>query len=309
MNLRFRIIKDKPQIDFMGMHKITLALAFIMMVTTITLLFTKGLNMGIDFTGGILIEVQKPHAMPIEEIREKLHGLSEGTPTIQEFGNDAVMIKIPGKEADNDTQKKIYAEVQEHLGADVVFRRTEYVGPQVGDELVMTGVYAFLWAMGAILAYIWFRFEWQFGVTAVLALVHDSCATMLFFIITGYEFDLSTVAAVLLIAGYSLNETVVVFDRIREMLRKYRKMALPELINLALNDTLSRTVTTSLMTFICMASLAIFGTEAIKGFCYAMLVGIFFGPISSNFVSSPLLHYMNLRREPVVVGHPAEQGS
>jgi preprotein translocase subunit SecF len=201
--------------------------------------------------------------------------------------------------------------VQGKLGKDIEFRRTEYVGPQVGGELIMTGVYAFLWAMLAILAYIWFRFEWQFGLTAVLALVHDGCATMLFFLLTGFEFDLSTVAAVLLISGYSLNETVVVFDRIREMLRKYRKKPLAELLNLALNDTLSRTVTTSLMTFVSMASLATFGTEAIKGFCYAMLVGIFFGPISSNFVSSPLLLYMNLRRDPVPAaggGEPALVG-
>jgi len=223
--------------------------------------------------------------------------MSAGTPTIQEFGADSAMIKIPGKEADTAGQKEIYAEIQKRLGEGVTFRRTEYVGPQVGGELIMTGIYAFLWAMAAISAYIWFRFEWQFGLTAVLALIHDSCATMLFFILTRFEFDLSTVAAVLLIAGYSLNETVVVFDRIREMMRKYRKMELPELLNLALNDTLSRTVTTSLMTFIAMASLAVFGTEAIKGFCYAMLIGIFFGPISSNFVSSPLLMYLNVKRE------------
>lgn len=298
MALRFRIIKDKTHIDFMGKHHVTLALAFLMMLTTVVLLFTKGLNLGIDFTGGVLIEVKKPASIHIEDIRKSLEHLSEGTPTIQEFGNDAVMIKIPGKEADAATQKAIYAEVQQALGSEVEFRRAEYVGPQVGQELIMTGVYAFIWAMAGILLFIWVRFEWQFGLTAVLALVHDSCATMLFFILTGYEFDLSTVAAVLLIAGYSLNETVVVFDRIREMLRKYRKMPLDELINLALNDTLSRTVTTSLMTFICMASLAVFGTEAIKGFCYAMLIGIFFGPISSNFVSSPLLLYLHLRREP-----------
>ncbi len=310
MKFRFRIIKDKPEIDFMGKHKITLALAFLMMLTTVTLLFTKGLNLGIDFTGGLLIEVKKPESVHIEDIREALLPLSEGTPTIQEFGSDAVMIKIPGKEADAATQKAIYTEVQRLLGTEVEFRRAEYVGPQVGEELIMTGFKAFLWAMAGILCYILVRFEWQFGLTAVLALIHDTCATMLFFILTGYEFDLSTVAAVLLISGYSLNETVVVFDRIREMLRKYRKMPLPELINLALNDTLSRTVTTSLMTFICMASLAIFGTEAIKGFCYAMLVGIFFGPISSNFVSSPLLMYLNLRRDPVQVdGQPVAKGA
>lgn len=309
MAFRFRIIKDKPQFDFMGKHKFTLALAACMMLATMGLLFTKGLNLGIDFTGGLLIEVNKPESLHIEDIRKSLEGLSEGTPVIQEFGADAVMIKIPGKEADTETQKAIYAEVQKMLGGDVTLRRAEYVGPQVGEELIMTGVWAAIWAMAGILVYVWVRFEWQFGVTAVLALFHDGCATLLFFLLTGFEFDLSTIAAVLLISGYSLNETVVVFDRIREMLRKYRKMPLPELINIALNDTLSRTVTTSLTTFVCMASLAYFGTEAIKGFCYAMLVGIFFGPISSNFVSSPLLLYLNLRREPLPAAEGAKQGA
>lgn len=306
MAFRFRIIKDKTHINFMGVHRFTLFLSFLMMATTVVMLFTKGLNLGIDFTGGVLIEMKKPSSMHIEDIRKSLTGMSEGTPTIQEFGGDSIMVKLPGKEADSATQKAIYAEVQKRLGGGVEFRRTEYVGPQVGNELIMTGVKAFLWAMAGILCYIWVRFEWQFGATAVLALAHDGCATMLFFLLTGFEFDLSTVAAVLLISGYSLNETVVVFDRIREMLRKYRKMPLPELINLALNDTLSRTITTSLTTFIAMSSLAAFGTEAIKGFSYAMLVGIFFGPISSNFVSSPLLLYMNLRREPEAAETPVK---
>lgn len=298
MNFRFRVIKDKTKINFIGAHKVTMTMAFAMMIATVTLLFVKGLNLGIDFTGGLLLEVQKPESMKIEDIREALHGLSEGTPVIQEFGGNAVMIKIPGKEADAQTQKVINAEVQRLLGDQVEFRRAEYVGPQVGDELVKTSVWAGLWAMAAILLYIWVRFEWQFGLAAVVGLMHDGCAALMFFILTGYEFDLSTVAAVLLISGVSLNETVVVFDRIREMLRKYRKMPLGELINLAINDTLSRTITTSLTTFIAMGSLAVFGTEAIKGFTYAMLVGIFFGPFSSIFVSSPLLLYMGLRREP-----------
>jgi preprotein translocase SecF subunit len=305
MAFRFRLIKDKTTIDFMGVHKLTLAMGFLMIATTIFLLFTKGLNLGIDFTGGMLIEVEKPAGMHIEDIRKALSGISEGTPVIQEFGGNSVMIKIPGAEADSEGQQAVYSHVKERLD-NVEFLRTEYVGPQVGKELIMTGFKAFIWAMVGILIYVWVRFEWQFGVTAVLALVHDSCATVLFFILTGLEFDLSTIAAVLLISGYSLNETVVVFDRIREMLRKYRKMPVSDLINLALNDTLSRTVMTSLTTFICMSCLAIFGTEAIKGFSYAMLVGIFFGPISSNFVSSPLLLYMNLKREAAVVAAEEE---
>ncbi len=178
------------------------------------------------------------------------------------------------------------------------FRRVEYVGPQVGHELITAGVKAFLYSMLAILAYIWVRFEWQFGITAVLALAHDMCATLFFFEITQFEFDLSTVAAALLVAGYSINETVVVFDRIREMMRKYKKTPLREVINLSINDVLSRTLMTSMATFLAMSALALFGSASIKGFTYAMLVGIFFGPYSSMFVSAPLLMYLNLRASP-----------
>jgi preprotein translocase subunit SecF len=310
---RFRIVKDKTEIDFTGKRLIAFAISIVMVLTTVTLLFTRGLNLGIDFTGGLLIELKVPSTMHIEQVREKLHNLSTGSPTIQEFGDNSVMVKIPGRETDTAAQKAINAEVQGLLGPDVEFRRVEYVGPQVGDELIGAGVKAFIYSMIGILAYIWVRFEWQFGVTAVFALAHDMFATLLFFLITQFEFDLSTVAAALLVAGYSINETVVVFDRIREMMRKYKKMPLPELINLAINDTLSRTLMTSLATFTAMTALAVFGGAAIKGFSYAMLVGIFFGPYSSMFVSAPLLIYLNLRREPVAndasVGNGAPRGA
>ena len=238
-----------------------------------------------------------PETMKIEDIRSSLKELSTGTPTLQEFGENSVMIKIPGKDLDTEGQKAIYAEVQSHLGDKVEFRRNEYVGPQVGSELIIAGVKAFVYSMLGIMAYIWMRFEWQFGVTGIVALVHDMCAIMLFFLITQYEFDLSTVAAALLVAGYSINETVIIFDRIREMMRKYRKAPMNEIINMALNDTLSRTVMTTLSTFMAMASLAYYGSAAIQGFSYAMLIGIFFGPYSSMFISGPLLLYLNPRPE------------
>ena len=295
--LRFRLIKDKTHFDFMGVHKITFALSLIMTVAVFTLLFTRGLNLGIDFTGGILMEVKIPSTMHIEDVRNDLRSLSAGVPTIQEFGTDAVMIKIPGKESDTASQKALHAAVQKLLGSATEFRRVEYVGPQVGSELITAGVKAFVYSMIGILAYIWLRFEWQFGIVAVFALAHDMFATLLFFELTQIEFGLSTVAAALLIAGYSINETVVVFDRIREMLRKYRKMPLPELVNMAINDVLSRTVMTFMMTFMAILALAIFGSPVIKGFAYAMLVGVLFGPYSSMFISAPMLTYMNVRRE------------
>lgn len=298
MAFRFRIFKDKTHFDFMGVHKITFALSGLMTIAMFVLLLTKGLNLGIDFTGGLMMEVKVPAGVHIEDVRKQLHDFSHGHPSIQDFGNEAMLIKVPGKEADSNTQKAMYAEVQEKLGKDVEFRRVEYVGPQVGGELIKAGIWAFVWSMVAILGYIWVRFEWQFGVVAVLALAHDMFLTMLFFLITQIEFDLSTVAAALLVAGYSINETVVVFDRIREMMRKYRKMSMPELVNMSINDVLTRTVMTSMTTFMAMTSLSVFGPAGIKGFTYAMLVGILFGPYSSMLFSAPLLTYMKLRRNP-----------
>jgi len=297
--LRFKFAKDHTDINFMGIHKLMLLLSFSMMTLAVILLFTRGLNLGIDFTGGLLMEIRTPSNIHITEVRHALESLSAGTPTIQEFGDNAIMVKIPGKEVDQTTQKKLYEEVKNLLGADVEYRRVEYVGPQVGKELILVGVKAFIYSMIGILAYLWFRFEWQFGVTGVLALAHDVCATLLFFILTGYEFDLSTVAAVLLVAGYSINDTVVVFDRIREMLRKYKKMELKDLFNLSINQMLSRTIMTSMTTFLAMMALLIFGPEVIKGFTYAMLIGILVGTYSSIFVASPVLLYLGLRQEAV----------
>src|ERR1035437_23885 len=162
---RFRIVKEKTSVDFMGVHKIALFLSGAMMVLSVVLLFTRGLNLGIDFTGGLLMEIKTPASVHIADVRKVLSELSSGTPTIQEFGDNSVMVKIPGKEADQATQKKLYEEVKKLLGTNVEFRRVEYVGPQVGQELIMVGVKAFIYSMIGILAYIWFRFEWQFGVT------------------------------------------------------------------------------------------------------------------------------------------------
>ena len=295
-SFRFRIVKDKTEFNFMGLHRYTFALSALMAVMVIFLLFTRGLNLGIDFTGGVLMEIKPPAEMKVEDIRKSLDGRTHGTPTIQEFGADAVLIKLPGKEVDTEGQKALREEVQKRLtGAEL--RRVEYVGPNVGGELIHAGVTAFIYSMIGILAYIWLRFEWQFGVVAVFALAHDMFATLLFFLITQIEFDLATVAAALLVAGYSINETVVVFDRIREMMRKYRKSPMGEVVNLSINDVLSRTLMTTMTTLMSMGALCIFGGEGIKGFTYAMLVGILFGPYSSMFFSAPLLTYMNLRRE------------
>lgn len=300
-----KLTKDETNIDFMKLHKPALALSLLTVIVTLVLLFTKGLNLGIDFTGGIMMELGKPAGVSVEEIRTKLEGITEGTPSIQEFGSDEIMVKMPGAEANMEGQKALQREVDARLGGDVDFRRVEYVGPQVGKELIKTGILAFAFSMLGIMAYVWARFEWQFGVTALLSLVHDVFATLLFFIVTGLEFDLSTVAAVLMVAGYSINDTVVVFDRIRELLRKYRKMPLLELINLSLNQTLTRTILTGVTVMLALAALVALGGAVIQSFTYALLVGVLIGVYSTIYIASPVLAYLGLPRAPEAEAQPA----
>ncbi|MDY0009668.1 MAG: protein translocase subunit SecF [Bdellovibrionales bacterium] len=297
MAFRLRFIKDDTKINFMGHHKIGMFIGVLLIAATFFFLATRGLNYGIDFTGGVLIEVSVPQDVTVESVRQKLAGLEAGTPSIQEFGENTLMIKLPGKEADTEAQKKIYAEVAAALGPEAEFRRTEYVGPQVGGELIKTGIYAFGFSMIGIMLYVWMRYEWQFGLASVVSLAHDVIITLLFFILTGIEFDLATVAAILLVAGYSVNDTVIVFDRIREKLRKYRKMPLFDVINVALNETLGRTLITSLTTLAVMIVLAAFGGAAIQGFIYAMILGVAIGSLSSIYVAAPLLLYLNVRAD------------
>lgn len=297
--MKFKLVKDDTNIKFMAVHKLFLFLSAMMMIASITMLCTKGVNLGIDFTGGVLMEIKAPEAIEIGEVREALANISAGTPTIQEFGVGELMIKIPGKTASQEQQKALYKEVETALGSDIEFRRVEYVGPQVGEELISVGFKAFFYSLLGIMAYIWFRFEWQFGVTGIIALFHDVLAVMLFFTISRVEFDLTTVAAVLMIAGYSINDTVVVFDRVREVLRKYRKRNLSDLLNMSINQMLSRTVITSFTTLIALIALLMFGTEVIKSFANVMLMGIVIGTYSSIFVASPILLYMNIKRDSV----------
>ncbi len=293
-----KLIKDQTNVDFMKPHKLFLCLSAGLMILTLVLLFTRGLNLGIDFTGGIMLEIGKPAGVSIEQIRTDLSGISERAVSIQEFGSDEIMIKIPGAEANVAQQKALQNAVNERLGGNIDFRRTEYVGPQVGSELIKTGVMAFGFSMLGIMAYVWARFEWQFGITSLMSLIHDVLLTLLFFIVTRIEFDLSTVAAVLMVAGYSINDTIVVFDRIRELLRKYRKMPLAELLNLAVNQTLSRTLLTGVATILALIALAVFGGAVIQSFTLALLVGIIVGVYSSIYIAAPVLMYLDLPRAP-----------
>ena len=267
------------------------------------LLMTRGLNYGVDFKGGSLIEVQsKAGAIDIGDLRTKLDKLGIGDVQVQAvgLGNEAlirVAQQVPTKELnDEKAQAAANDKVKGALGENIEVRRIEVVGPTVSSELKRTGVIAVVASMFGILLYVWFRFEWQFAVAAILALSHDVFITVGMFSLLWYEFDLAVVAAILTLAGYSINDTVVVFDRIRENLRRYKRMPMIELLNLSINETLSRTVLTSVTTALAVLALYVFGTPVIHGFSFAMLFGIVIGTYSSIFVAAPFLLLFSLKR-------------
>jgi preprotein translocase subunit SecF len=264
------------------------------------LLYQRGLNYGVDFKGGTLIEVQaNSGGLDIGPLRDKLNKLGLGDVQVQGIGKgNEALIRI-GQQGDDKEQAAAGAKVKAALGDGVTIRRQEVVGPTVSSELKSTGIKAVIAAILGVLIYVWFRFEWQFAVAGVIALVHDVFITTGMFSLLWYEFDLATVAALLTLAGYSINDTVVVFDRIRENMRKYKKMDFEQLLDLSINETLSRTIMTSSVTAVSVLALYLFGTEAIHGFSFAMLFGIFIGTYSSIFVAAPLLLWFGVNRDTV----------
>ncbi len=291
------LIPVGTKIDFMRFRRLAAALSLALCIGSLGLFLFKGLNYGIDFEGGILIEIRTAQAADMADLRRTVNGLRLGQVELQEFGEETdVLIRVERQPGDAKAQNVAVEKVKSALGSSVSFRRTEFVGPKVSSELVEAGVTAVLLALGAMLIYIWFRFEWQFGVGAVIALAHDVIMTIGIFALLSLEFNLSTVAAILTIAGYSINDTVVVYDRVRENLRKYKVLPLRDVINLSLNDTLSRTLLTSITTLIALFILFFFGGEVIKGFSFGMIWGVLVGTYSSIFIATPLLIYMNLRR-------------
>jgi preprotein translocase SecF subunit len=294
----FHLVPADTRIDFMRFHKPAFILSVIMVIGSFVLLFTKGLNYGIDFAGGVAMEVQsQEQTVDLAKLRGQLDSLDVGEVTLQTFGQpNNVLIRIPQQPAGDQATQEAVAKIKTSLGDKWQYRRTETVGPKVGSELKGHAIWASLLAMLGIMAYVWFRYEWQFGVNALLALFHDCVTTVGLFSLTGMEFNLTTVAAVLTIAGYSVNDTVVIYDRIRYDMRRYKTMPLAELINHALNQTLSRTTITSGLTLLSVLALAIFGGEVIRGFSIAMIWGIVIGTYSTICVATPLLLYMHLHR-------------
>ncbi len=281
--------------QFVSKRSIFFIFSAFLVLSSIGVVFAKGLNFGIDFKGGILIEVRTEGPADIGEMRSQLSGLGLGDTSLQEFGAETdVLIRIQRQDGGEEAQQAAVSAVRGVLGENVEYRRTEFVGPKVSAELLQDGIMAVSLAILAILVYIWFRFEWQFGIGAVVALTHDVVTTIGMFALLGLEFNLSTVAAVLTIAGYSINDTVVVYDRVREKLRKYKTMELPELLNFAVNKTLSRTIMTSVTTLIALLALFFLGGEVIRDFSFAMIWGVLIGTYSSICIAVPLLIYLGL---------------
>jgi preprotein translocase subunit SecF len=295
----YDIFPHDLRLPFMRYKGLCLALSIIAMALSLALFFTKGLNYGVDFKGGSLLEVRSNSGpADLSHLREMLNKLGVGGVQIQQFGDPAdVLIRIEEQQGGDAAQQAALKKVLDAVGGEYTQRRVEVVGPAVSSELRMTGFIAVAAGLLAIVAYVWFRFEWQFAVGAIVALTHDVLLTIGIFSLLQMEFDLSIVAALLTILGYSVNDTVVVSDRIRENLRKFKRMELNELLNLSINETLSRTILTGMTAIVVLVALYVFGGEVIRNFNFAMLFGVVVGTYSSVFIAAPLLGYLGVKRE------------
>ncbi len=293
----FHIIPNNTNIQFLKFRYISIILSVVLVVLSLIFGLLGFLNFGIDFKGGILLEIRsKSEIADIPKLRKDLSKFHLGELSIQEFGrNTDALIRFQKQDGDENIQSKKLIEVKEFLSIEYDVRRTEFVGPVVGKELQRTSFWAIIIALVGILFYIWFRFEWQFAIAAILALFHDVVLTIGLYAVTNFEFNLSTVAAILTIAGYSINDTVVVFDRIRENLRKFKSANQIDIMNKSLNETLSRTITTSLTTLLALIAIFYFGGEVLSNFTLTMIWGVLIGTYSSIFVASATLTFFNIR--------------
>ena len=290
------------KIKFLSLRKPAFILSLMLIICSVLIYSFKGLNFGIDFRGGTLIEVETSESENLSNLRSILNNLDLGDIQVQEFGSAKnILIRVEQQAGGDQIQQNVVNIVKTalntSLSSDVNFRRTEVVGPKVSSELIKAGVIAIVVAVFAMLVYIWFRFEWQFSLGAVIALIHDVLLTLGIFSLLQLEFNLSIIAAILTIVGYSMNDTVVVYDRVRENLRKYRKKEIIDLLNISINETLSRTIMTSVTTLLALLSLYIFGGSVIKGFTFAMIWGVLVGTYSSIFIAAPLLNYLKVKRD------------
>jgi len=289
-----RFLNKKTNIDFMGKRKIAFATSLILITLSIVMLFARDLNYGLDFTGGTLIEVSYSTAPEISDVRSNLADAGMTDAVVQTFGAASdIVVRIPLTAADGESESEIstvvLAALQQGVEGEVVMRRVEFVGPQVGDELKEQGILAVVYALIGIFLYVMMRFQWRFSVGAVTALVHDIIITMGVLAVVQVEFDLTVVAALLAVIGYSLNDTIVLFDRIRENFPRLRKASPLEVVNISVNETLSLTLMTSMTTLLVLVALFIFGGEIIHAFAFTLIVGVLVGTYSSIYVASTTL--------------------
>ncbi len=292
----FRTVLGNTKIDFMKVHKIALFASIFCILVSLILVFTRGLNLGIDFAGGILIEARMSEDVDVAEVREMISKEAKDV-QIQNIDQRDLLIRV-GKSSEE--QSVLVRKIQESLNEKyrgIEYRKIDYVGPQVGSELIKKGFLALFLSFVFIMVYIWIRFDWQFGLGGIFALLHDAVFTVGFFSITQLEFNLTSIAAVLTIIGYSINDSVVIYDRIRENLSKYKKMSLGDIINLSSNATLSRTILTAGTTLTSLLALIFFGGEALKSFSLATFFGIALGTYSSIYISAPILIYLDPREK------------
>ena len=297
------ILKKLKEIKFSYFYKKLNILSLLFVILSIFVLLFKGLNLGVDFKGGTLIEIRTENSkINIAEIRQSFLKMDLGDVTVKKFGKEndyLVKIEIT-KSNDENFIKSINHKLSADLGSVVNFRRVENVGPKVSGELLRAGLLAISLSLAAMLFYIWIRFEWQFSLGAIVALIHDVTITVGIFSFLSYEINLSIVAAVLTIVGYSMNDTVVIFDRIRENLKKYSSISIADISNISTNETLSRTLITSVTTLLALLSIYIFGGAILKGFSLAMIIGVIVGTYSSIFVATPILNYTKVSQKTIL---------
>jgi preprotein translocase subunit SecF len=305
-----KLVPDNTNLRFLKWRNVAMAISVLMILASVALVATRGLNFGVDFVGGQMVRVSFQQPPQLDDLRNRVNALGLGESTIQEFGSPTeVAIRMPLPPGGEEAANAAAAQVREAITAahpDATIEAVETVSGKVSNELFTAGGFALLFAMIAISIYIWIRFEWQFGIGALVALLHDVALTFGFFAITQLEFNLNIIAALLTIIGYSLNDTIVVYDRIRENLRKYRKMAMEPLLDLSVNETLARTIMTSLSMIIALAVLLVLGPDVIFGFTAAMLLGIIIGTYSSVFMAAPVLIWLKVGSDSFV---PKESGS
>jgi preprotein translocase subunit SecF len=298
MNFYFplRIVPDHSKIDFMGLRFFNMSISAIALLLSIFFVVTKGLNFGIDFKGGTIIEAKLDHRPDIAALTKHLSSLKLGEVHVSSFNDFNLMIKL-GNSNNNAKNPNILKEsLTNYFKGNIIFTKLDFVGPQVGMELIKNGFMAMIFSFAGIMLYIAFRFEWQYGLGIIIALIHDAVFTLGFMSLTNIEFDLTSIAAILTVIGYSVNDSVVIYDRIRENMMKYKRLSVKEIINLSVNEALGRTVLTVLTTLISIAALIFFGGDKLFSFSLTSFFGIFIGTYSSIYISAPILIHLGIKK-------------